>query len=256
MELKRRIRFCTPDRRALSLTIVPRQIPVHFPPKPPRMVDDPIFRGSCEADSGLFVPPAEAIIELANCRVDEDGVRRFTRKYGPLVAGSDGKFAFQLSDWCAWQSQFRCAWDGFLGLDSRYPSAYVPLLKERAPHLFSEPLKNVQSEGRFELTKDGVAFVAESLYGGLLLVLIATHERKLLRHCPKPGCENPYFIAAHPRQRYCTEVCAEWAQAQAKSAWWKDSGKQWLEQRGKAADSKAKVKPKAGRKTNGAKKTR
>jgi len=215
------------------------------------MVSDPIFRGSCEVDSDLFVPPVEAIAELANSRCDEDGVRRFTRKYGALFTGADGNFAFQLSDWRSMQAQFRCAWDGFLGLDSRYPSAIVPYLKEHAPNLFNEPLKSVQAAGRFELTSQGLDFVAESLYAALVLVLIATHERGLLRHCAKPSCENPYFIAAHPRQRYCTELCAAWAQAEAKSAWWKEKGKQWFEQKGKVVRTKSKPRTRRKQSTGG-----
>ncbi len=260
MELRQKIRFCTPNRRVSALTIVPRQVSTYSladlgrEATPLQVDSDPIFRGSCEIDSDLFVPPVEAIVELANCRADDDGVRRFTKKFGPLVTNPDGTFVFRLGDWKAMQIQFRYAWNGFLGLDSRFPSAYVPLLKERAPHIFSEPMKGVMSQGRFELTPEGMAFVAESLYGTLLLVLIATHERGLLRHCSKPDCKNPYFIAAHPKQRYCTELCAEWAQAQAKSTWWKESGKQWLNQRSKAAPAKSKQKE--GRKVDGAKKAR
>lgn len=260
MELRRKIRFCTPNRRVSALTVTPKQISTYnltdlgHEDAPLRVDSNPIFRGSCATDSDLFVPPVEVIVELANCRADEDGVRRFTRKFGPLVVQPDGTFVFRLGDWRSMQARFRFAWNGFLGLDSRFPSTYVPLLKERAPHLFSEPLKGVLTQGRFELMSDGVSFVADSLYGALLLVLFAAHDRRLLRHCPKPDCENPYFIAAHPKQRYCTELCAEWAQAQAKSAWWKESGKRWLDQRSKAASSRSK--PKRGRKNRGTKKTR
>jgi len=266
MELKQKIRFCTPVRRISSLVVAPREIPVYSgnfkramgKDQIARIVDDPIFSGSYETESDLYVPPVEAIVEMANCRGDEDAVRRFTKKYGPLLTAADGTFAFQLSAWCAMRKQFRCAWDGFLGLDSRYPSAIVPHFKEHAPHLFAEPLISAQAKGRFELTPKGLYFVAESLYAVLVLVLIAVHERGLLRHCAKPGCDESYFIAAHPRQRYCNERCAAWAQAEAKSAWWKVKGKEWLEQKAvKAADKpRTRKTSKKGGKSNGTHKAR
>jgi len=101
-------------------------------------------------------------------------------------------------------------------------------------------------------------FVTDSLYAALVLVLIAVHERGTLRHCAKPGCDEPYFIAAHPRQRYCNEKCAAWAQAEAKSAWWKSKGKEWLGQQSVKQMSKAHAKKssKKGGKTNGTQKAR
>ncbi len=266
MELRQKIRFSTPSRRVSSLVVDQRQVPFYraaegdAEPKEKhhRIIDDPIFRGSCEMEADLYIPPIEAITELANCLGDADAVLRFTRRYGPLFTRADGAFAFQLSDWCAMQGQFRCAWDGFLGLDSRYPAVAVPYLKGHAPHVFLEPLKSAQAAGHFELTSKGLDFVAESLYAALVLVLIAVHERGLLRHCAKPGCDEPYFIAAHPRQRYCTEKCAAWAQAEAKSAWWKEKGKGWLEQQAvkRAPKRPAKKSSMKGGTSNGTKKTR
>lgn len=239
MELKQKIRFCTPSQRVSSLVVDARPVPVIRGDVPAVMIDNPVLRGTCEAESDLYTPPMDAIAELANCRGDTDGVRRFTNRYGPLyvVENSHGHadraraFAFQLSDWLQMQVQFRCTWDGFLGLDSRYPRVLIPYFKEAAPALFSEPWKSVQASGRFELTSKGLDFVADSLFATLTLVLIAVNERGLLRHCANPGCDEPYFIAAHPRQRYCTDKCAAWAQAQAKIAWWKEKGKEWLEQK-------------------------
>lgn len=40
------------------------------------------------------------------------------------------------------------------------------------------------------------------------------------RHCPNPECPAPYFFARRRQQRYCSEVCAEPAQREAKRRWW------------------------------------
>jgi hypothetical protein len=119
-------------------------------------------------------------------------------------------------------------------------------MKENHPESFHKPITKVKVPGYFEQTSDGLVFVAESLYGALVLVLSAIQEKRLLRHCLNPRCENPYFIAANPRQRYCTELCAAWAQAKGKREWWIQKGSAWLKQRSKA--SNAKSNPKKGSK--------
>lgn len=275
MELNQKIRFCAPDCTVSVLTVEPRRVPssdLNFADAAGgdeqlprvlevRLIDNPIFSGVCKLELGQYVPPVEAIVELANCRRDSAAVQRFTRRYGPLLTATDGRFAFQLSDWCGMQSQFRWTWDGILGLADRFPSEVVPNLKKHAPQVFvgqvfAEPIKRVQASGRFEMTSSGLDFIAENLFAALLLVLIGVHERGKLRHCANPQCGEPYFIAAHPRQRYCTEKCAGWAQAEWKRIWWKESGKDWLkENAAKSTRKRPKQSPKE-RKSNGTHKTR
>jgi hypothetical protein len=261
MELKLKIRFCTPNPRVSVLTVLPNQTPFRIwgeggmqESEKLQMMNDPIFRGTCEMDSVLFFPPVEAVVELANCREDEEGVQRFTRRYGALRTEDDRTFDITLGEWCAMRDSFRYTWDGFLNLESRYPREMIPYMKEHHPESFHKPTTRVKAPGYFEITSDGLIFFTDSLYDALVLVLSAIHEKRLLRHCPNPHCENPYFIAAHPRQRLCTELCSEWAQANAKSAWWKEKGKEWLKLRSKAGNAKSN--PKKGSKRNVSQKTR
>jgi hypothetical protein len=58
--------------------------------------------------------------------------------------------------------------------------------------------------------------------------LIVANEGGLLRHCVNPGCDDPYFIAAHPKAAILHGEMRGMAQAQAKRAWRKEKGKKWL----------------------------
>jgi hypothetical protein len=107
MELKPKIRFSTPNPRVSALTVLPNQTPFRVwgergmqESEKLQMMNDPIFRGTCEVDSELYFPPDGAVVELANCRADEKGVLRFTRNYGAIHT-EDGIFNITLGEWCS-----------------------------------------------------------------------------------------------------------------------------------------------------------
>jgi hypothetical protein len=43
------------------------------------------------------------------------------------------------------------------------------------------------------------------------------------RHCSNPTCPAPYFFAIKRGQKYCSTVCAEPAQREAKRKWWSEN---------------------------------
>ncbi len=47
---------------------------------------------------------------------------------------------------------------------------------------------------------------------------------KRLRKCARPDCPNPYFVARHGKQTYCSDLCAAWKQRQLKRDWWRRKG--------------------------------
>ena len=47
-----------------------------------------------------------------------------------------------------------------------------------------------------------------------------------LRRCPNPKCPAPYFFATKKGQKFCSTVCAEPAQREAKRKWWKENRSQ------------------------------
>lgn len=73
-------------------------------------------------------------------------------------------------------------------------------------------------------------FLAKTLEAYLLLEL-ATPPSERLRKCLRPDCPNPYFVARHMKQQYCSPSCAEWAQGRWRKEWWDQKGKMWLQDR-------------------------
>lgn len=45
-----------------------------------------------------------------------------------------------------------------------------------------------------------------------------------LHYCGNPECPAPYFLAKKSSQRFCSEVCAQGAQREAKRNWWNEHG--------------------------------
>jgi hypothetical protein len=201
-----------------------------------------VFRGELEG-AGIGEPLKDtAIEEFANCLPDINAIKKFTQRFGPLWTTTSGKeFGFQLEDWIRARQQFRMTWDHMLGLAQREQDiGLVPPEVEELLRREVEPCRKVETQGTFQLTNAGMVYVADSLYAALVLKLFALQGGKKLRRCLKPECDNqPYFIATHGRQQYCSDRCAEWAQAQFKKEWWKKQGSLWLREKSSATKTKA-----------------
>jgi hypothetical protein len=69
--------------------------------------------------------------------------------------------------------------------------------------------------------------------GFVMALLHALKRSHLLRLCANPGCKDPYFVAKRASQIYCSGPCAEPAQREAKSRWWREHGEAIRKQRRK-----------------------
>jgi hypothetical protein len=58
----------------------------------------------------------------------------------------------------------------------------------------------------------------------MTVLLYALEHVHLLRYCANPECKEPYFVARRGSQIYCSSPCAEPAQREAKSKWWREHG--------------------------------
>lgn len=199
---------------------------------------------------GSYAPEAPAIEDFANCLPDINSVKRFTKRHGPLWGADQalpGSFAFMLSQWIADRRNYRMVWDRLLGLEiaeDNLPALPKDLLWLRDAQ---DPWKKVQTSGTFEITKLGLAYVADTLYAALTLKMLAVSVDGKLRRCAKPGCDQQtYFIAQHGKQNYCSDICAEWAQKKWKTEWWAVKGHGY--QRPNAGVKSMKLKPVAKKK--------
>jgi hypothetical protein len=167
--------------------------------------------------------------DFVNSSDDPEEIVRFTGLYGPLreEAKEGEEFRFSINEWRGVQSIFRQIWESRAGKTT---------------------LNTTLSGTQYDIFVRNRNFVfwAKSLEGFLLLELItATAQR--LRKCQRPECPNPYFVARHLKQQYCSTLCAEWAQARSKKKWWEKKGTAWLgqrrKQRGKQSPKRATRRP-------------
>jgi hypothetical protein len=150
--------------------------------------------------------------EFANWRNAARDVLRFTKLYGPLEqsARPKGDFRFALRRWDFWQRSFQKQWehlmpraDVYARIGSYHGSAgdrgwdYDPVI--------------------------GLKYRAANFLEYLHLSLMACPKERL-KKCARSECPNPYFVARHLKQNYCSEECAHWAQKQWKLNWWREHG--------------------------------
>jgi hypothetical protein len=136
-------------------------------------------------------------------------VLRFTRKYAPVIGRRDfpgnrfcsGPFAFDVERWTAIQDRMRGNWT--IG-SSDFPLANVDVALE-----------------------DGKSVVYVPILLEFLLLDLFSIPWQRRRRCRNPDCQNPYFVAHHLRQNYCSSVCAKVGQRAWKRNWWKERGAAW-----------------------------
>jgi hypothetical protein len=58
----------------------------------------------------------------------------------------------------------------------------------------------------------------------LLRIELYSEQPATLRKCQRPGCQNPYFLSNRPLRKYCSDLCANDAQCEAKRKWWSEKG--------------------------------
>ncbi|HXM64157.1 MAG TPA: hypothetical protein VN950_25065 [Terriglobales bacterium] len=176
--------------------------------------------GRFQADLKEFYGPSKhrLIEDFLNWRSDPKSILRFTRKYGPLrdepVAGKE--FEVFWWPWQADQKRLRSLW------------------RRRGVFDLSEA---ESTGGSLALGKGWLTYRVVNLFVYLYMDLV-TCEAKRLKICKRADCPNPYFIASHLKQRFCSDKCAEWGQREWKKQWWTEHGTAWRENRKKLKGDK------------------
>jgi hypothetical protein len=184
------------------------------------------FKGTLDE---FYGPPKRRLIEdFLNWPRDPESVLHFTRKYGPLQDAPIGGREFEVAwfDWTLDQRRLRSLW------------------RRRVYDLSDAE----STGGSLALGKGWLTYRAVNLFMYLYMDLV-TCEAKRLRMCKRTDCPNPYFIASHLKQRFCSDKCAEWGQREWKKQWWTEHGTAWRQQR-----KESKLKKRGGK--NGTHKTR
>jgi hypothetical protein len=177
------------------------------------MVDSNKIVGRFKGTPEEFCGPSKGrlIEDFLNWPSDLKSILRFTRKYGPLQVPAIGSGEFEVfwHPWTVDQRRFRSLWrqKGFFDLNEW----------ER-------------SSGTLAYRNGWLTYTAANLYVYLYMDLV-TCEAKRLRICKRADCPNPYFIAHHLKQRFCSDKCAQWGQREWKKQWWNEHGQSWRKQR-------------------------
>ena len=158
--------------------------------------------------------PDTLVEEFANWAAEPEHIRRFTERYGPLNLPSkkNTRFRFDIKEWVRLQEEFRQEWRHAILRPRRVASLVRPRTE-----------LTVEPGERFEFMSDSYTYFAANLYR-LLLLELRCIEQTRLRVCQRPDCENPYFVASHLKQIYCSDLCQRWGQKEAKRRWWREKG--------------------------------
>jgi hypothetical protein len=166
------------------------------------------YKGRWKNSLGRFYgpQPGRLIQEFLNWPNAPESVLLFTRRYGPLrhYARAGEEFGYKLSAWRDGQEQLRNLWRNIREVGLPIPGIHGAMAYE---------------SGR-------LVYWTYTLYSFLQMDL-ATCPVERLRICLRPNCAQPYFIAHHLGQRYCSQLCAGWVQREWKKKWWAENGSRW-----------------------------
>jgi hypothetical protein len=141
-------------------------------------------------------PTGRRLVEdFLNWGTDASRIAAFTKKYGPPseYPMPGRRFKFHLSHWQKLQKKLRLGWRS---------RALVTGWELHPKHLRSVSC----DEGRMLIT-------ASNLYSYLWLDFISSPLERC-KFCGNPECANPFFIAHHLGQNYCSDTCALWGKRQ------------------------------------------
>jgi hypothetical protein len=181
------------------------------------LIKEPLPEFHCSQNSFLSA-------EFANYPRNPEGVLRFTRQYGILEAppSSDERFSFQIDDWRKKQNLIRHDWEVSLYFSGKWGLAQHGELKQQS--------LRVERGEEWILREGKLEYKVSSLFRLIHLEFVSIPLARV-RKCKHAGCKNPYFVARHLGQQYCSEVCARWAQREWKKEWWEKNGARWRNKR-------------------------
>lgn len=116
-------------------------------------------------------------------------------------------------EWRLGQGQFRWTWENI-----------------RRPININWNVPNHVAQGSLLYDRGHFTYRMHNVFFFLYLEL-ATLRSDRLKKCARPDCPNPYFVAEHVRQTFCSDPCKAWAQKQWKLQWWREKGEIWRKER-------------------------
>jgi hypothetical protein len=140
---------------------------------------------------------------FANSPSDARSILKFTQRWSPILGnpydGRDG-FQFTVESWAATQKAFQQLWR----------------VVQRTGSCPFQPVEPVV----VEFVKGRPLLQCQDLYTFMCFELMSNASK--LRTCKRENCGNPYFLAQHGKEQYCSIDCSNWAQSIWKKRWHED----------------------------------
>jgi hypothetical protein len=178
--------------------------------------------------------PERILARFANLRTPLE----FLGKYGDLHPG------LGLREYLIYAQIFRQAWDAKTKAQKEYVSQHITKIFEREEMEEMKGLLPPLETKSPDETRLRPAIVADFESGQIsikprtLLDWLAKwllEYRDKLAVCERDGCEHPYFVKKHARQRFCSSGCANSMREQKKKQWWAENRepflKKWRQER-------------------------
>lgn len=198
--------------------------------------------------------PEWMLAKLANITAKNVQKRasEFYKQYGDLYPGWGIDHQAEVL-YTYYASMFRRAWHAETQADREAVSQLITSIFER--DITADKLGLVRATP-FEDTNDPEsrpAVVADFESGKITIkprTLLDWLAKSLLEYrdklaiCERSGCERPYFVKTHARQRFCSHDCANSARELKKKRWWAENRdrylKKWRRERKAKRQSKRK----------------
>ena len=185
--------------------------------------------------------------EFVNTDQDPQSILRFTKRFGPLQRLQRGQkeFSLSLQDWRKHQEWLRGQW--------RRRAEDASAVRKRAGR-FSPQSWTFESDEHLLFSSSGRVLIVTNSFRRLIEFAWFSTPTDHVRICANPECKTPYFASKDFRQRFCSEVCAQWGQRQWKREWWAARGNDWRKNR--SIERATKHSEKKGKRPDGTRKTR
>jgi hypothetical protein len=165
--------------------------------------------------------------EFVNSDNDPQSILRFTKRFGPLQRLQRGQkeFSLSLQDWRKHQEWLRGQWRR---------TAEDRSVRLKVAGKFPPQSWGFESGEHLLFGSSGRVLVVTSSLWRLIQFAWCSVPIDHVRICANPECKAPYFVAKDLRQRFCSEICAQWGQREWKRQWWAAKGAEWRKSRPKA----------------------
>jgi hypothetical protein len=155
-------------------------------------------------------------VNLPDSLDNTEPAEKFRERFGDPYPGLDPKRYFEHV------YIFRRIWTAKTHVEQMDAGAYIKNVFNR--ELAQMPETDTPDDPRFrpalmvDFASGRISVKPETLLDFLASWLLVCRDK--LAICEREGCQHPYFVKIHARQRFCTPECANSVRESKKAEWW------------------------------------